>query len=768
MNTAGHSALRLATWATIFALRLAFLGSVAQVADAQTVVRGTVRSAAGGEALEHVLIVVASGPARTGVATGSSGAFIVTVPSIPARLIATRLGFAPETLLVTDAARPVAFRMRTTALSLTPMVVQAERATSSTSSSVIRALDIALRPRESSQELLRLVPGLVIAQHAGGGKAEQLYLRGFDADHGTDVAVSVDGIPVNMVTHAHGQGYADLHWLMPEVVEAIDVRKGPFDVRDGDFATAGAVTFRTKDRIADPVVELRGGSFETRHAVALLPLGGNASSAGGYIAGSGHFSDGPFEAAQDYRRLNFFGRGSFPVSSAVELVAIGSAFDASWNASGQVPDRAVRSGLISRFGAIDSTEGGSTSRHDVSVALRPRVSGPSAWEAKAYATRYTFELFSNFTYFLEDPVNGDGIQQLDERIMAGGSVSYRRDITLANRPAQWSVGGETRHDAGDVGLHRQRERTRLSTIVDAYSRQSQFAQWGRLGVQLTPRVHVDLGVRADLFRFSVEDRLGDQPIDGIPHGSGTRWQGIVNPRVNVAIDASPGLRLFAHAGTGFHSNDGRSVILATSRDRVLPRAASAEIGARNTWAGGTAAVALWGLDLESETVFIGDEGTTEASGRSRRVGVDLEARQRLTNWLWADGDLNLSRGRFRDLPAGENLIPLAPVRTAAAGLTIRDAGPASGGLRVRHVASRAASEDGAVRALGFTVWELHGEVQARNARFFVAVDNLFGITWNEAQFATTSRLPGEADGITELHYTPGAPRSVQAGVAYRF
>lgn len=768
MNTGVLDSLRLARGVALRVLVLVMAVATAHLVEAQAAVRGTVRSATEDEALEHVSITVDFGASNASVTTGPSGAFVVSVPSFPTRLIATRLGFSPETLVVRDASRPVLVRMRSSALSLIPMLVRAERATSGASSNVVRALDIALRPRESSQELLRLVPGLVIAQHAGGGKAEQLYLRGFDADHGTDVAVSVDGIPVNMVTHAHGQGYADLHWLMPEVVDAIDVRKGPFDVRDGDFATAGAVTFRTRERIADPTLEVRGGSFGTRHAVGLLPLGGDATKAGGYIAGSGHLSDGPFEAAQNYRRLNFFGRGSVPLNSRVELVALASAFDASWNASGQIPDRAVRGGLISRFGAIDSTEGGSTSRHDVSIVLRPRVSGSSGWEARGYATRYTFDLYSNFTYFLEDTANGDGIQQVDERIMYGGSASYHRDIVLANRSAQWSVGGATRLDAGDVALHRQRERARLSTIVDAYSRQSQFAQWARLALQLSSRVHLDLGVRADLFRFRVDDRLGDEPIDGIPHGSGTRWKAIVNPKANLAVDVAEGTRLFAHAGTGFHSNDGRNVILAIAGQRVLPRASSLELGARTTWVDGTVAIALWGLDLESETVFVGDEGTTEASGRTRRVGVDLEARQRLTPWLWADGDLNVSRGRFRDLPAGENLIPLAPVRTATAGLTVRDAGPASGGLRMRHVASRAASEDGAVRALGFTVWELHAEVRVRDARVFLTVDNLFGIAWNEAQFATTSRLPGEAEGVTELHYTPGAPRSLQAGIAYRF
>ena len=728
------------------------------------VIRGTVVSAADNHALAEV-VVRSIGNEFTSVRTTAAGEFLVRVMVLPTRLVASRIGFAPETLTIRDSSG-VRFRLHAAPLSLSPSLISAERAYSAASSSVIRELDIRLRPRESSQELLRLAPGLAIAQHAGGGKAEQLYLRGFDADHGTDVAVTVDGIPVNMVTHAHGQGYADLHWLMPEVVEGAEVRKGPFDARDGDFATAGSVSFRTLDRIPSARVSTRAGSFGMRHVAGMAPFGGDANSAGGFVAASLQMGDGPFLSPQQHQRLNAFGKATAPLGS-VEFLASASAFDATWDASGQVPDRAVRSGLISRFGAIDDSEGGSTSRYDLSFGARSRDAGSSRWEAKAFATKYDFDLFSNFTFFALDSVNGDGIEQVDDRVMFGAFGSWTNSLRVLGRDGVFSTGAGTRTDDGDVALRSQRERAPLGTRVDVHSRQNHLYQWTRYEAALSPRIRADIGLRADLFRFSIDDRILPDADTQLPHGSGTRWQGIINPRLNLAFDAAAGTQLFANVGTGFHSNDGRDVVLAARSENVLPRAVSAELGTRRTWTGGTLAVAAWWLDLESETVFVGDEGTTEASGRTRRVGVDVELRQQIMPKIWFDGDLNLARGRFRDEPVEANLIPLAPTRTATAGLTLRD-DSMDGGIRVRHIGSRAANEDNSVRASGSTTWELFGAWNAGPVRVFGTVDNLFNAKWNEAQFATTSRLRGEPGPITELHYTPGAPRGISLGVEWKF
>src|SRR5712691_4507262 len=432
------------------------------------------------------------------------------------RLVAALIGYAPETLAVTSEPHDtVAFRLAAAALALDPVTVAAERTFSSSAaaSRLIGELDIRLRPRESSQELLRLTPGLLIAQHAGGGKAEQIFLRGFDADHGTDVAISVDGVPVNMVSHAHGQGYGDLHWLIPEVVDYVAVHKGPYEAQDGDLATAGAVALHTKDRLSYAELSTRGGSFRTGHTVALVPLGADAVHAGGYLALAGHYANGPFDNPQHYRRYNLFGKWTAPVGSNTEFIVTGAGYDARWTASGQIPERAVAEGLITRFGSIDSSEGGNTRRYAATVGLRSAGTGPASWEAQAYAIRYGLQLYSDFTFFLKDSVNGDGIEQNDQRTVVGLAATQRRASVVFGVPGLIAAGIGGRADFIDLGLFHQRRRVRLEPRVsDAISQQNTYA-WLRQDFQLSGHVRLELGLRGDLFRFGVDDHLVDQPAD---------------------------------------------------------------------------------------------------------------------------------------------------------------------------------------------------------------------------------------------------------------
>ncbi|MGH7613905.1 MAG: TonB-dependent receptor [Gemmatimonadales bacterium] len=584
-------------------------------AQSQGVVRGTVRAAADDTAVEGVrVIALLSSPIV--VTTGAAGRFELLLPPGTVRIVAAGIGFAPETLLVSRDSAHVQFHLARAPIALTPVAVSAERTYSAASSGTIRDLDVHLRPRESSQQLLGLVPGLVIAQHAGGGKAEQIFLRGFDADHGTDVAVTVDGTPANLVSHAHGQGYADLHFLIPEVVDHAEVRKGPYDVRDGDLATAGAVSFVTRDRVERAVAASRGGSFGTAHAIALVPVGGDATRAGGYLAASGHVTRGMFERSQDYRRGNVFGKWTTPLGDRSQLIYTASGFASRWDASGQIPERAVRSGVIGRFGAIDPVEGGHTSRFDASVAVRSVPGLADQWEARAYATRYELDLFSNFTFFLNDTTSGDGIEQRDNRSILGANVFYARAALLGGRPSRWSVGAGTRSDFTDVALDHQRQRTRIGSVRDAAVRQSSIYGWGSEEIDLSDRVRLQVGLRGDLFRFEVRDRLS-------PAGSGVRWHGIVSPKANLAMRVSTATTAFLNVAGGFHSNDARDVVGAGFGDRVLPRAVGVELGLRHAWHGGTVALAAWRLDLESELVYVGDEGVTEASGSTRRVGVSI-------------------------------------------------------------------------------------------------------------------------------------------------
>ena len=699
--------------------------------------------------------------------SGRTGQFRLRISPSVTRIVAARLGFAPETLQVRNTDSSLVVRLREAPLSLGAMLVQAEPSFSAASSSTIRSLDIALRPRESTQELLSLAPGLVIAQHAGGGKAEQIFLRGFDADHGTDVAISMDGTPVNMVSHGHGQGYADLHYVMPEVIERADVRKGPYDARDGDFSTAGAVAFHSKDRLDASALSIRAGTFATRHLTALVPFGGTVTESGGYAAFALHGTNGPTLMPQGYGRANGFAKWTMPVGTRALAFATGSGFGAHWDASGQIPERAVASGRIGRFGSIDPTEGGATERYDASIGLRSSASGDDEWQARLFATRYRFSLFSNFTFFSRDSVNGDEIQQTDRRTMIGGEAWRSRSGMLLGRRVVSRAGAGFRGDAIDVGLSNVRERTLLEPVLSDRVRQSNGYVWASQDLQLASRLRLQLGVRGDLFHFGLTDRLGNVTSVG-DRASDTRTEAIVSPKLSVAYDVATGTTLFANAGTGFHSNDARGVVSAPQGATVLPRATAGEVGSRYNWARGSVAAALWALQLESELVYSGDEGTTSQSGRTRRTGIDLEGRVAVTPWLWADADLNLSRGRFLDESASANRIPLAPTITSVGGLSIRDIGPFAAGARYRYVGARPASEDNSVVARGHWIAESFASVRLSRVTLSVAVDNVFNAAWNEAQFATTSRLRGEPADVTELNFTPGAPRAIQLGVQTRF
>src|SRR3989454_7033099 len=406
-------------------LGVAVFASGSLSAQNEPVARGSVLDAATQSPISGAGIAVLGVLPWRLTSTSAAGAFAIRVPGDSARLVAAAIGYAPETLVVVDLQEPVTFRLPQAALALDPGTVAAERTLSSSAaaSRLIGELDIRLRPRESSQELLRLTPGLLIAQHAGGGKAEQVFLRGFDADHGTDVAIAVDGVPVNMVSHAHGQGYADLHWLLPEIVSDVAVRKGPYAAEDGDLATAGAVSVRTKDRLTQGEVSTRGGSFTTGHTLALVPLGRQGAPAGGYLAVAAHYTNGPFVNPQHYGRDNLFGKWTMPIGSSAELIATASGYDARWNASGQIPERSVVSGLIGRFGSLDPSEGGNTQRYAATMGLRSTDAAGTQWQAQAYAIRYGLQLYSNFTFFLNDSISGDGIEQRDRRARFGVSAA---------------------------------------------------------------------------------------------------------------------------------------------------------------------------------------------------------------------------------------------------------------------------------------------------------------------------------------------------------
>lgn len=725
------------------------------------------------------------------------GTYTVVISHIGYQVVEQRV------VVVADETVRLEIRLHPTTLDLPEaVVVRAERPYSAASSRAIRQFDLQVRPNRSAQDILQLVPGLVIAQHAGGGKAEQIFMRGFDADHGTDVAIFADGIPVNMVSHGHGQGYADLHFLIPEIVESVEVFKGPYFAQFGNLATAGAVTLKTKDHLDENLVRLEGGAFNTVKLTTAAQIPTSGAHQGAYFAGQFYNTNGPVESPQNFQRFNIFGKVHTHLNEASRIALSLGAFSSGWDASGQIPQRAVNQGLISRFGTLDDLEGGTTSRQNLNVNYTTTTSD-AEFLVQAYASRYTFKLFSNFTFFLDDPVQGDMIEQTDHRTLVGLNSEYRFRRDLQGIVAHTTAGGGFRSDDAAVALWKSPHRIREVQHVDADIFERNLYLWLQQEFVFNPMWRLQLGLRGDYFTFDVEDHLDTRPADAtdLPHASGSHQQSIISPKANLVFSPSTHTDLYLNVGSGFHSNDARNVVIAErikdletalrqqglsateveqallARNfdpaqrgiETLPRALGGELGVRTHLSKDVVvSLAAWGVQLEEELVFVGDAGTTEISGATQRIGLDLEGRVQLLAWLWADVDVSLSEGRFVDEPDGEDHVPLAPRLTSTGGVTVKNPRGVEGSLRYRHIGDRPANEDNTVTAEGYTLVNLNVGYRMGDVKLFVTVENLLDTAWNEAQFDTESRLQGELGAVSEIHFTPGNPRNVQLGVSYRF
>lgn len=625
-------------------------------------------------------------------------------------------------------------------------------------------IDVQANPVKSSQEVLRKVPGLIIGQHAGGGKAEQIFLRGFDVDHGTDVAISFDGMPVNMVSHAHGQGYADMHFIIPEVVDNIDFGKGPYYAYEGNFNTAGYVNLKAKKQIEDNLIALELGDYNTLRSLNLIKLAENDTN-NAYLAAELLLSDGVFDSSQDFSRLNIMGRYNYNNREDEELTISISHFDSKWNASGQIPQRAVDQGLIGRFGAIDDTEGGFTGRSNIWVNHQKQMDEHNRINTKAYVSAYDFELFSNFTFFLEDPVNGDQIRQREKRTVVGAESRYNHSFHLDDHIAQldYDLGiGFRLDDINEVELSRTRNRKDILERL-AYGNTNEFNlfTYGQMNYK-KGKWTFNPGLRVDYFYFDYEDLLSG------PFSNLTERKVFVGPKLNMIYAHSQGLQLFAKTGYGFHSNDTR-VVVAENDKKTLPGAWGGDIGfiakptdrmVINT--------AFWALLLEQEFVYVGDAGIVEPSGETRRLGVDFGFRYQLADGIFFNTDINYTYARSTEEPEGADFIPLAPDLTSAGGLTFTELGNFSGSINYRYIKDRPANEDNSIVAEGYFVNDLNLNYQVKNWTFSVIVENLFDVDWNETQFATESRLFNELAPVEEIHFTPGVPFFARGRVTVKF
>lgn len=636
------------------------------------------------------------------------------------------------------------------------------KSNATTKFSTISKIDLDINPVKNTQELLRLVPGLFIAQHAGGGKAEQIFLRGFDVDHGTDVKVSFDGMPVNMVSHAHGQGYADAHFIIPETVNKIDFGAGPYYAQHGDFNTAGYVSFASFKNIANSRIQLEGGRFNSLRTLAMLDLiKKNKDKQSAYVAADFNYTDGPTIAKQNFKRLNLFGKYNLSITDNTKLTATVSTFTSKWNASGQIPDRAVNDGTIDRFGSIDPTEGGNTIRNNANLVVTHQFTNGANWENQAFYSRYKFNLYSNFTFFLNDPVNGDEIQQAESRNIFGYATKVNQKYFFGNTSLYSTYGAGMRHDATkDSRLSNVVRRKFLGNIKLGDIKETNLYAFMQQQLN-TGKWLFDAGVRVDYFNFSYLDKLNTAQLP-------SQQKAIASPKLNIQYTINKQVQLFVKAGKGFHSNDAR-VVVENEGKQILPAAYGADLGvmlkpSENILIN----IAAWYLYLDQEFVYVGDAGVVEPSGKSRRQGIDVTTRFQFTKNLFANANFNFTKPRAVGEPKGADYIPLAPTFTSIGGVYYKAQQGFNGGINYRYIKNRPANEDNSVVAKGYFLLDAAVNYTRPKYEIGLAFENIFNIKWNEAQFATESRLKHEPAPVTELHYTPGTPFFVRLKLAVFF
>jgi outer membrane receptor protein involved in Fe transport len=649
---------------------------------------------------------------------------------------------------------------------LEEMQVVGERPVAASSERIIIDDEIILQPQGRPADLLRLAPGLITLEHSGGaGKADQYLLRGFDADHGTDLALHIDNMPINLRSHAHGQGYADMNFIIPETIQQIVVKKGPYHAEYGDFATAGVVNYVTRDVVPETLVQSGGGEFSTqRHLFMTSPTTDRVKT---LFAGEFFYTDGPFNYVNRSTRYNGLAKVTFDPTAQSQLSLTATQHYGRWNGSGQIPLREVRAGRLDRFGSLDPSEGGETVRTTGRLDYHYDFPTGGTAFANLWGQYYSLSLFTNFTFLLNDPVNGDGIEQTDRRWLSGSNIGYTQNFRLFDADGMATLGFQTRFDKAQVRLGTQRKREALAITQESDIFQASYSPYLKLDVQLLPWLRFAGGGRADVFTFDVNDRCGS--------GCSSRPQGyasdvIGSAKGNLIFGPWSNTEFFINVGTGFHSNDARDVVTNRSAT-TLPRAIGYEVGVRSkAWERAEFLFTLWMLDLESELVFVGDEGTTEPRGKTRRLGTELSARISPMEWLSIRGDITYTDAEFRK--TGDS-VPLAPEFTAFSSVTTHFPFGLSSTLQMLTVGSRAGIEDRSVLLEPFTVFDLilrykipvsppTGRLEA-----FLSVRNLTDTDWRQAQFFYESRLPGEpAGGVSDIHFVPGTPRMFMGGLTW--
>lgn len=623
------------------------------------------------------------------------------------------------------------------------------------------------RPILRSGELLEIVPGAVVTQHSGTGKANQYFLRGFNLDHGTDFNARIDGVPLNLPSHGHGQGYLDINPIIPELVNYIDYGKGPYYADVGDFSSAGYAHYHLYDELDQGLLRVGVGEDDFYRGVVAdsTPL-----SQGILLYGmEAQYYDGPWEVDEDAVRLNLLLK--YTGGTVTEGYRFtGMSYYGDWDATDQIPQRAVEQGLVSRLGQIDPTLGGRAQRHGLNMDWWSNR-GKSALRVNAFAFYSRLDLWSNFTYFLDDPLNGDQFKQIDRRYTFGGTSEYDWHIDGIGQHSFNTLGLQLRHDyIPTVGLFQTRARAELRPIREDEVQETSVGLYLKNETQWLEWFRTVLGLRGDYFHFDVDS-------DTIPRNSGDEGDAQFSPKLSLVFGPWYETELYLNLGRGFHSNDARGTTISIdpkTGDAVAPvdplvESQGAEVGVRTGFVPGLhSSLGLWYLELDSELVFVGDTGTTEPSGKSRRYGVEWTNFYQVTDWLALDFDLAFTKAEFVDVVDDE--IPNSVGQVITAGGTVDFPNGIFGALRLRHFGDVPLIEDGSVEAGSTTVVNLQGGYRLReDLSLQLDVLNLLDSEDSDIAYFFDSRLVGEpAEGVSDLHFHPVEPRAFRVTLNYRF
>jgi outer membrane cobalamin receptor len=615
-------------------------------------------------------------------------------------------------------------------------------------------------------ELLEATPGLIVSQHSGEGKANQFYLRGFNLDHGTDLRTTIDDMPVNQRSHAHGQGWTDLNFVIPELTARLDYKKGPYSALDGDFASAGSAAMTYSSRLAQGVATASvGGHGYARTMVAASPEVGKGHLL--YALEALH-SDGPFVHPEDYQKLNGVLRYSQGFdNNGFSVTAM--AYRGKWNSTDQIPLRAVADGSLGRFDTIDPTDGGNARRFSLSGVWRKSATDASS-KVSAYVIRNQLDLYSNFTYFLDDPVNGDQFSQPDRRVTSGVNASHTWHAHASGVSSDLTVGVQLQNDNAFNGLYNTRARQRLATTREDHVVETSAGVFAEHHARWSETFRTVAGLRSDSYRFKVRSDLAAN--------SGNSRDQQLSPSLGAAFGPWRQTELYVNLGSGFHSNDARGTLTtidprtgeAAEKVPGLVRSRGMELGVRSEIIPQLqTSLSLYRLDFESELTFVGDAGTTEAGRPSRRHGIEFSNYYKPLKWLSVDFDLAFARARSRDFAPEGNRIPGAVEGVGQLALTVDQLGPWSGALRLRYFGPRPLIEDNSVRSSPSVT--INGRIAYRiNKTMKVELEgfNLANRRAPAIEYLYASRLQGEAEGSDDIHFHPIESRSARLTLVKNF